>query len=181
VEEYIELERKAEYKSEYYKGEIFALARASRNHCEVSAQLHGMIGQHLHGSEFRCYGPKLRIATPGDLYTYPDLSIVRGEPKFSPKDRDTLINPTLLVEILSPTEEYGHKIHRYREIESIYELLFVWHDAYDVDLYTRRPDGSWLIRQHEGPDAVVDLSSIGYSLRLSELYERVVFEEQTHG
>ncbi len=184
LDEYLEFERKSEYKSEYYNGEIFAMAGASRNHNEIGNQLTVLVGQHLRGAKCRGYGPDLRLATPGGLYTYPDLSVVCGQPQFSPRDRDTLINPTLLVEILSPSTEAhdrGFRAKLYFKIESLQQLLLIAQDRYEVELYTRQPGDSWLIQIFEGAEAVVNLSSIGYTLRLSELYERAVFEEQAHG
>ncbi len=87
--EHLELERKAEHKHEYYKGEIFAMSGGSRNHNEISAKLYGLMDRHPNRGRCRYYGPDLRIATPGGLYTYPDLSVVCGQPQFSSKDGDT--------------------------------------------------------------------------------------------
>lgn len=177
-EEYLELERKAEYKSEYYNGQIFAMSGASRWHDRIDSQLTILIGQHLRGQKYEAFTAGMRVlAVPSGLYTYPDLSVTCEEPQFTDPHVDTLTNPTLLVEILSPsTESYdrGTKAKLYRAIPSLRELLIVSQDNYEVELYRREPDGTWALIEATGLDAVVDLQSIGYTLRLSELYEKVL-------
>jgi Uma2 family endonuclease len=110
------------------------------------------------------------------LYTYPDLSVVCGERRYADAHVDTLTNPTLLVEVLSPsTEDYdrGGKAAMYRRLPSLQELLIISQDSYEVELSRRMPDGSWSLLEAVGLEASIDLHSIGYTLRLSELYERV--------
>lgn len=178
-EEYLELERKAEYKNEYYRGEIFAMAGASLKHNEIVGQLSALIAQHLRARGCRLYPADQRIATPAGLYTYPDLSVVCGPPQRSSEDRDTVTNPVLLVEVLSPTTESydrGNKAKLYREIPSLEQLVLISQDAFEVELSTRQPDGTWLLREVKGRDGVAELTSIDYTLHLTELYERVVLD-----
>lgn len=180
-EEYLELERKAEYKSEYYRGKIFAMSGCTRRHDWVATQLTLLIGQHLRGKNCRRYSSDMRVLVQANgLYTYPDLSVVCGEAQFADPHVDTLLNPILLVEILSPsTEDYdrGRKAAMYRQIPSLQELLLIAQESYAVELYRRHPDGTWLLIEVSGLDAAVELTSIGYTLRLSELYERVIEEK----
>ena len=107
-EEYLELERKAEYKSEYYNGEIFAMSGVSRRHDRIATQLHFLMAQHLQGKQCDWHSAEMRVLVePGGLYTYPDLSVTCEEEKYADTEVDTLVNPTLLAEILSPsTEKY---------------------------------------------------------------------------
>jgi Uma2 family endonuclease len=124
------------------------------------------------------------LATPSGLYTYPDLSVTCEEPQFADEQVDTLVNPTLLVEILSPsTENYdrGKKAKLYRAIPSLQELLCIAQDSYEVELYRRQPDGSWSLVEVKGLEAEVVLTSIGYTLKLRELYERVLEEPERAG
>ncbi len=175
--EYLEFERKAEYKNEYYNGEIFAMSGVSRRHDYIDMQLMVLVGAHLRGKKCRAFSSNMRVLVEADgLYTYPDLSVACEEPKFADEHVDTLINPTLIVEILSPsTEQYdrGQKAKLYRALPSLKELLLIEQDSYELELYRRQPDGSWLILEARGLDASIQLASIDYTLRLGELYETV--------
>jgi len=174
-EQYLEIERKAEVKSEYYNGEMFAMSGASRQHGRISFQLTGLLQQHLRGRPCEGYTANMRVLTPGGLYTYPDLTVACNQPAFAEADVDTLTNPTLLLEILSPsTEGYdlGEKAEMYRKIPSLRELVFVAQDRFHVQVQRRESD-HWTLLEADGLDACIDLISIGYSLRLAELYETV--------
>jgi Uma2 family endonuclease len=177
-EEYLEIERKAEYKSEYYHGEMFAMSGVSRRHDRINVQLTFLIAQHLRGKKCETFSANMRVlATSSGLYTYPDLSVVCEEPQFADAHVDTLTNPALLVEILSPsTEDYdrGKKAKLYRAIASLRELLFIAQDSYEVELYRRQADGSWSLMEAAGLESAITLTSIGYTLPLRELYENVL-------
>jgi len=184
-EEYLEIERKAEDKSEYYKGEMFAMSGASRRHDRIVVPLTILIGQHLKGKRCETFSANMRVlATPSGLYTYPDLSVACDEPQFADAHVDTLTNPALLVEILSPsTENYdrGKKAKLYRAIPSLQELLFIAQDSYEVELYRRQPDGTWSLIEARGLESAIALTSIGYTLSLRELYERVLGDSENAG
>jgi Uma2 family endonuclease len=176
-EEYLEIERKAEFKSEYFNGEMFAMSGCSRRHDRIAVQLTLLLAQHLRGSTCEPFTANMRVlATPSGLYTYPDLSVACDEPQFADGHVDTLTNPTLLIEILSPsTEDYdrGKKAKLYRAIPSLQELLFIAQDSYEVELFRREADGSWRLLEAKGQDSKITLTSIGYTLTLRELYEKV--------
>ncbi len=184
-EEYLEIERKAEDKSEYYKGEMFAMSGASRRHDRIVVPLTILIGQHLKGKRCETFSANMRVlATPSGLYTYPDLSVACDEPQFADPHVDTLTNPTLLVKVLSPsTENYdrGKKAKLYRAIPSLQELLFIAQDSYEVELYRRQPDGTWSLIEARGLESAIALTSIGYTLSLRELYERVLGDSENAG
>ena len=184
-EEYLEIERKAEYKSEYYNGEMFAMSGVSRRHDRIVVPLTILIGQHLKGKRCETFSANMRVlATPSGLYTYPDLSVACDEPQFADAQVDTLTNPTLLVEVLSPsTENYdrGKKAKLYRAIPSLQELLFIAQDSYEVELYRRQPDGTWSLIEARGLESAIALTSIGYTLSLRELYERVLGDSENGG
>jgi Uma2 family endonuclease len=177
-EEYLALERQAEYKSEYYKGQIFAMSGGSRWHARIETQLMFLIAQHLRGKKCELFPANMRVlAVPSGLYTYPDLSVACEEPQFADPHVDTLTNPTLIVEILSPrTENYdrGTKAKLYRAIPSLQELLIVAQDSYEVELYRRQVGETWSLIEAKGLDATIELQSIGYTLQLRELYEKVL-------
>jgi Uma2 family endonuclease len=181
-EEYLELERKAERKSEYYNGEVFAMAGVSTRHDDIVAHLHFLIAQQLRGKDCRRHTSDMRVlAIPGRLYTYPDLTVVCGKRQFEDKHVDTLTNPTLLVEVLSPTTERydrGLKAKLYRDIPSLQELLLVSQESYEVELYRRQANGTWSILPAGGLDASVELASIGCTLRMRDLYATVLTEDE---
>jgi Uma2 family endonuclease len=176
-EEYLDLERKAEFKSEYHDGKIFAMSGVSRRHDRINAQLSGLMHQQLDGGKCEWFTANMRVLVEASgLYTYPDLSVVCGEPRFADPYVDTLTNPTLLFEVLSPsTEDYdrGRKAAMYRKIPSLQELLLIAQDSYEVELSRRMPDGNWSLMGASGLEASIDLLSIGYTLRLRDLYKRV--------
>jgi Uma2 family endonuclease len=179
-EQYLELELKAEHKSEYYNGEMFAMPGASLKHNTIAARLYGLVDQQLRGKKCRWYPSDMRVlVAPSGLYTYPDLIVVCGPPQLAHGPGDTLVNPTLVAEILSPgTENYdrGNKAKFYRELPSLQELLLISQDRFDVELYRRQTDGSWNLFNAVGLDASVELTSIDCALHLRELYENVVLD-----
>jgi Uma2 family endonuclease len=176
-EQYLEIERKADYKSEYYHGEMFAMSGGSRHHDRIAIRLTILVGQHLRGKKCEAFSANMRVlVAPAGLYTYPDFSVVCEEPQFADAHVDTLTNPTLPVEILSPsTEDYdrGKKAKLYRAIPSFRELLLIAQDSYEVDLYRRQADGTWSLIEAKGLESSIPLTSIGYTLSLGEIYEGV--------
>jgi len=178
-EQYLEIERQAGFKSEFYRGEMFAMAGAGWNHnllvANAISHLRAQLGSRL------CYltPSDLRVhVTATGLYTYPDVTVVCGEPQFGDHHRDTLLNPTMLVEVLSPsTEAYdrGRKFENYRSIPSLQHYLLLASDRAHADLFTKRPDGHWILDSAGGAEETVELTAFGYRLRLSDLYEKVEF------
>ena len=184
-EQYLEIERKAEYKSEYYHGEMFAMARASLAHNWLVANLVGEVHAKLKGS--RCgvlpSDMRVRVGSTG-LYTYPDVVVVCGEPQLADNQPDTLVNPTLLIEVLSPSTELydrGRKFEHYQSIESLREYLMVASDRVHADLYTRQADGRWLLTSAKSLEDSIELQSIGCSLTLKALYEKITFADSDDG
>ena len=176
-EQYLEIERKAEIKSEYYQGEMLAMSGGSRWHGRIAFQLTGLIAQHLADKPCEGYPSDMRVLTPSGLYTYPDLVVVCGEPQFVDTHLDTLTNPTLLVEILPPTTEnydLGKKAEMYRTVPTLKELLFVAQDRYHMQLQRRQPDGTWVLIEADGLDSSIELTSIGYTLSLRDAYAIVL-------
>jgi len=176
-EQYLEIERQAEYKSEYYQGETFAMAGASFLHTVLVGNLVAMLHQQLRRRPCRVCPVDLRVRVSATgLYTYPDVTVVCGEPRLLDPRNDTLLNPTFIAEILSPSTEgfdRGRKFEHYRSIESLSEYLLVAQDRVHADLYTRQPDGRWLLSEAGRLEDTLDLSSIGCRLSLADLYEKV--------
>ena len=181
-EEYLEIERKAEYKSEYFNGEIFAMSGAKRNHNKVATNISGLIWQHLKGKDCESYSNDMRVFVPRTgLYTYPDVVVVCGEPKFQDKVFDTLLNPTLLIEVLSEsTESYdrGKKFQHYRSIESLQEYVLVSQDEARIEKYLKQGDGFWILSEAFGLDAKIKFDAIDCEIALSEVFDKVNFSDE---
>jgi Uma2 family endonuclease len=178
-EQYLEIERKAEYKSEYFAGEMFAVAGAKEGHNLITLNLAADLHQQLRNRPCRVYSNDMRVKIPtAGLYTYPDVIAVCGEPQFRDEQRDTLLNPNLVVEVLSPsTEAYdrGRKFEHYRSIGSVSEYLLVSSDRIQVDLYARQADGRFLLTAASDLQETLELQSVGCRITLSALYEKVEF------
>lgn len=179
-EQYLEIERKAEFKSEYWNGEMFAMSGAKINHNRIAGRLLSILDQQLAGKDCEPLGSDQRVLVPGTgLYTYPDLVVVCGEATLS--SADNLVNPVLIAEVLSPsTEAYdrGRKFEHYQTIESLREYVLCAQDRVHVDLYTRQPDGAWLLRSASRLEDSIELASIGCRISLAALYERVKFDSE---
>jgi Uma2 family endonuclease len=178
-EQYIEIERKAQHKSEYYRGEMFAMAGVRLAHNDILANLLREAGQQLRASRCRILPSDMRVQVSGAaFYTYPDASIVCDEPRFADQQMDTLLNPIVLVEILSPSTERYDRVFKsklYQTIESLRHYLMIAFEEMQVDLYTWQPDGIWTHFTATQPADVVELSSVNCSLKVADLYERVEF------
>jgi Uma2 family endonuclease len=178
-EEYLEIERKAEFKSEYHQGEMFAMAGARETHNLVATNAIRDFANQLRRGPCRVYPSDMRVHVPATgLYTYPDIVVVCEKPQFADQELDTLLNPLVLVEVLSPTTEAydrGRKFEHYRSITSLREYLLLSTDRMQADLYVRQPDGKWLLSSaNRGEDSIV-LPSIQCQLLLSDVYEKVDF------
>lgn len=176
-EQYLAIEREAEYKSEYSQGEMLAMAVSDWVHNQLVVNLVAGFHNQLRSRPCDVYPSQMRVLVRATgLYTYPDVVVVCGERRFVDEQRDILLNPSLLVEVLSPsTEAYdrGRKFEHYRSIESLREYLLVATDRTHVDLYTRQPDGRWLLRSASRLEDSLDLESVGCRLALADLYEKV--------
>ena len=174
--EYLALERKASFKSEYYRGEIFAMSGASREHNLIAGNFHRSISMQLLDRPCEAYMADMRVrALPTGLYTYPDVVAVCGEPRFEDDEVDTLLNPTLIVEVLSPsTERYdrGAKFGQYRRIESLREFLLASQEEVLVEHYVRHGE-EWVLTAHDRRDSVLQLNSIACEVSLRDAYAKV--------
>ena len=175
-EQYLEIERKAEFKSEYFNGEMFAMSGAREPHVLISGNAYRELSQQLRKRPCLAYNADMRIrVSDTGLYTYPDLSVVCGEPQFLDENRETLLNPTVIIEVLSEsTEAYdrGQKFELYRSVESLSEYLLISSRRISAELFTRQPDGRWMLTAKNGLDDSIELQSIGCQLLLADLYEK---------
>ena len=181
-EEYLEFERKSEIKHEYFDGEIFAMSGAKRNHNKITTNLSGLVWQHLKSKNCENYSSDMRVfVLETGLYTYPDLVVVCGEPKFKDDVFDTLLNPVLLIEVLSDsTEGYdrGKKFQHYRSIESLQEYVLVAHGEARIEKYVKRGDGFWFFTEAVGVESEIEFASIECRIALGEVYDKIDFTDE---
>ena len=179
-EQYLVQERAAAFKSEFLRGEVFAMAGGSPNHSLIAANFVGACWQSLKGKPCKVFTSDLRVkVNASGLYTYPDASIVCGELQFDDAQKDTLTNPTVLIEVLSEsTEKYdrGAKSGHYRQIAALQEIVLISQDEPLVERFTRQANGGWLLIESRQLSDEVHLESVGISITLSELYRGVAFE-----
>lgn len=180
-EEYLAHEREAECKSEYVNGRIYAMAGASPAHNYITANVVGAFIAQLRSKPCRVFPSDLRVQVPATgLYTYPDAGVVCGEPRYSDARNDTLLNPSVLIEVLSPSSEAydrGDKFAHYRSLESLTDYVLIAQDKLRIEHYVRQPDNRWLYTAITEPHEEIYLASIDCRLRLSDVYDKVEFPE----
>ena len=180
-EEYLEGERSAETRSEYYAGEVFSMAGASREHILIAANVLAGIHRQFAGRPCEVYQSDMRVKVSATgLYTYPDVVAICGEARFEDGEHDTLANPLVLVEVLSEsTEGYdrGTKSEHYRRIESLREYVLIAQDKVHVEHFVRQPDNTWLLRETEEPNDTLTLPAIQCELTVAEIYDKVEMAE----
>jgi Uma2 family endonuclease len=178
-EDYLKFERESEIKHEYLDGEIFAMSGASERHNIIVLNTGASLHAQLRKRPCRVYANDLRVRVPNtSFYTYPDLSVVCGERELEDDVLDTLLNPTLIIEVLSPsTESYnrGKKFQLYRKLESLQAYILIAQDSVHIEHFARQGE-SWVLTDFSGRDAVVTLPSIDCTLALEDVYENVTFE-----
>lgn len=179
--EYLAKERRAEFRSEFYRGEMFAMAGASREHILIAGNCSRELGNQFKGRCCEVYSTDMRVKVSATgLYTYPDVVIVCGEPEFLDGEVDTLLNPTVLIEVLShSTESYdrGAKAELYRRIPSLREHVLIAQDRPHVEVLVRQADGNWLLQETSDIDQTVTIPSVSVSLSMRDIYDRITFEE----
>jgi Uma2 family endonuclease len=175
--EYLARERPAEYKSEYYRGEIFAMAGATREHNLVVANVVSHLHEQLRKTTCEVYPSDMRVRLPSG-------SVACGEPKFLDAEPDTLLNPQVIVEVLSESPaayDRGEKSRQYRNIESLAHYVLVESEEAHIEVYTRQPNQQWLLSEAEGLEMAVDLPAISCRLILSEVYAKVPLKPEQNG
>jgi Uma2 family endonuclease len=178
-QEYLAVERAAPFKSEFIGGEMFAMAGGSPMHSLIAANLIGELRTRLKGCPCRPFTSDLRLKVEATgLFTYPDVSVVCGPLQFAAGTDDTVVNPTLLIEVLSDsTEAYdrGEKFQHYRQLPALKEFLLVSQRLPRIEQFLRRPNEEWALRTAQGLEATLALPSLEITLELNEVYAGVEF------
>jgi Uma2 family endonuclease len=175
--DYLAWERQQETRHEYLEGQIFAMTGASRAHNMLCANILASLHGQLRGKPCEIYVNDMRVkVSETGMYTYPDLVAACGEPRFEDQAVDTLLNPVLIIEVLSDsTERYdrGAKFTHYRSVESLKEYLLVSQNECRVEHYVRQPGNHWLLTEYQEGQDRIDLDSLGSHVTLAEIYERI--------
>ena len=178
-EEYLAFERRSLERHEYVDGELFAMSGASERHNQIVVNLSGEIRTQFKGRSCRVYTNDMRIRIAGTKrYCYPDVAALCDPAVFDDEQKDTLINPSLIIEVLpASTEAYdrGEKFEYYRRIESLMEFVLVAQDKPYIERFTRQSNDQWLFTATSGIESFVELSSAGCRLSLAEIYDKVQF------
>lgn len=174
--EYLSMEEAADYKSEYYNGQIYAMVGGTADHSGIKVNLVSALHRQLTGSACRVYDSDLRLHIEANsLYTYPDAMVICGKLRFVPDRKDTVLNPILIAEVLSEsTRSYDRrtKFNFYKQVPSLQEYLLIDSERPQVERYQLN-QGKWVHELIEGLAATVSLSSIGVELALAEIYLNV--------
>jgi Uma2 family endonuclease len=172
-EQYLQIERLADSKSEFHDGQMFAMSGGTPNHSLLGNSIGALLRSQMPPG-CRTFNSDLRIKiAAARLLTYPDCSVICGELQYDGEHRDVVLNPLLIVEVLSPsTENYdrGKKFELYRTVPSFGEYLIVHQDRRHVEYHSKQDDDSWLLREHIGADATVEIARLNVKIPLSDLY-----------
>jgi Uma2 family endonuclease len=183
-QQYLELERAAETRSEFYDGVMYGTAGTSLEHSIIAGNLFAAMHSALRGSPCMSASSDLRVRLDKRTYVYPDIVVVCEQPKFGDDSVDTLLNPTLVIEVLSPSTERhdrGFKWARYRTLESLQTYVLVSQAEARVEVYKRQADGAWLLSEAVGVDSTIVLGVLGgktVRVALADVYERVQLPEE---
>lgn len=180
VEQYLALERRAETKSEYLDGRIFAMAGSSRRHNLITSNLVRELGNRLRERPCEVYASDMRVKVKRTgLYTYPDVVVACGEPTFEDAEVDTLLDPVLLVEVLSKSTaayDRGEKFEHYRALPSVREVLLVDQEKVHVVHFHRQDDDTWLLTETHDLRDELQVPSLDMALPLADVYAKVTWQ-----
>ena len=180
-EDYLEAERLATDKHEYFQGEIFAMSAAKKEHNRVFTNIFGSIAPYLNGKKCNIFGSDMRVHVyQNALYTYPDITIVCGKQEYLDKEFDTLLNPKVIIQILSPyTRDYdrGSKFKLYRGIPSLEEYILIDSEHIFIERFYKSKEEAWTLVEYKTPEDSLTISSIELLLPLEEVYSNVFDSE----
>ncbi|NEP38488.1 MAG: Uma2 family endonuclease [Okeania sp. SIO2G4] len=180
VEEYLEQEKTAEFRSEYRDGKIIPMTGGTVNHNRIFGNFYATLKYGIKGQPYETFMSDLRLSIPTkNIYTYPDVMVISTPVIYAEGRRDTITNPQIIIEVLSrSTESYdrGQKFEYYRRVNSLREYILIDQYRYYVEQFSKTEDGKWWLSEYEGDGAILSLSSVEFQISLSDIYENVEFE-----
>ncbi len=177
VEEYLALDREAELKSEYHDGVLFPVCAVSLVHGRLCLRLGRRIEERIEGGPCIAVASPVRVRVSRTKFVYPDIVVICGKPNFTDEHVDTITNPKVILEVLSPSTQdydYGTKFKLYRELASLEEYVLVSQEAQRVEVFRRMGSQEWRLTRYDGPDTSLPFESLGISIPLSEIYTGIV-------
>ncbi|BAY22888.1 hypothetical protein NIES2100_26520 [Calothrix sp. NIES-2100] len=179
-EEYLELEEKTEYKSEYRRGEILPMAGGTTNHNKIALNFCRKFPLTIQQEDYEIYMGDVKLSIPHyQIYTYPDVMVVKGKPIYEGTSTTIIINPLLIVEVLSnSTKNYDKtdKFKYYRSISGFQEYILIDQYSFAIEQFAKQTEGQWIFREYEGEAAVLGMDSVNFQISLRDIYERVNFD-----
>jgi len=183
-QEYLKFERGQEQKHEYWNGQIYLMAGASARHHLITANVIANLHFQLKGRNCSVYPNDMRLRVPATgLYTYPDALVVCGKAEFEDAEEDVLLNPTIIVEVLSKSTEHydrGDKFRNYRTLPSLHEYLLIAQNEQRVEHYVRQTNAEWLLSEVDDPGGTITLPAIACTLAMADLYDKVTMPPRPH-
>jgi len=180
-EEYLAMEEKAEYKSEYFQGEIFALAGGTASHSQIAVNLIVTLAPKLQAKKCRLFSSDMKVwITEKELFTYPDITIICDKPEFYPGRKDAITNPLLIIEVLSDsTKSYDRveKFEYYRSIPTFQEYILVDQYKVHIEHFYYESKGRWIFTEYKSIDDILNFTKINFKISLKEIYNQIEFEE----
>jgi Uma2 family endonuclease len=180
-EEYFALEDRAEFKSEYYQGEIFSMAGASLNHNRIVRNLTVALSVAVQQQPYEVFASDVKVSIPESRsYTYPDVLLLREPPQFAEKRNDTVTNPLIIIEVLSEsTKDFDRsgKFDLYRMVPSLQEYILVYQDKIQVEQFVKQGAKQWLMQEYDAADEILTFANIPVQLALADIYAKVSFSE----
>ena len=173
VEEYLALDRVAEVRSEYHDGELFPMLATTWEHGRIAVNTARRLSERLDGRPCRVANSTVRVRVSPTNFVYPDILVVCGKPAFADNEQDTINNPKVIVEILSPSTagyDYSGKFALYRRLPSFEEYLLIAQDEPRVEVFRKTPESRWLLTSYEGLESTVHVESLDIDLPLAEIY-----------
>jgi Uma2 family endonuclease len=181
-EQYLEFEREAEERHEYLDGQIYLMSGGSPKHSSICVNILIELGLQLRRKPCQIFEANMKVGmATSNQFSYPDASVVCGEPKFHDKHQDVLTNPSVIIEVLSPSTERfdrGKKFARYQRIDSFTDYVLIAQDEPRVEHFARQANGTWILTVATGLKGKIKLASITSTLKLSEVYDRIQFEPE---
>jgi Uma2 family endonuclease len=175
-EEYLAFDRASEYRNELLDGEIVAMSGGSMSHARLGMSISNQLYNALQGSDCETFASDFRVRVSSRIYTYPDAIVVGGKPLLADGRKDTLLNPTVIVKVLSPSTEHydrGLKFQYYRAMESLQDYILVSQDQIRIEQFTRGDVRSWTLRDYQSVGETLRIESVGVSIPIARIYERV--------
>lgn len=180
-EEYLKLEETAEFKNEYRDGEIIPMTGGTTNHNQIAGNIYFQLKLALRGQNYRLFIGDVRLWLPKyRFYTYPDLMVIQGDVMYHENRTDTVLNPLVIIEILSKsTANYdrGDKFKYYRSIPEFHEYILIDQYQYSVEQFLKTEDGKWQVNFYESAESILTLNTLNVQINFADLYEQVNFEQ----